>query len=146
MASQRRDVHAVFTPDPQRLAAGREHIELRHLVTFVGPHNEYRTALDRLLDTAIGATLTLGIYALWPTWERTLLPDIPAELIEAERAYVRALFALWFAPSPDRREAVRPARSRARLARTNTEASVQAPALPARASITNTAVPAPAGG
>jgi uncharacterized membrane protein YccC len=94
-------------------------------VAFAGPHNEFATALDRLLDTTIGATLTLGIYALWPTWERTLLPDTTAELIEADQAYVRALFDLWFAPSPDRREAVRTARARARLARTNTEASVQ---------------------
>jgi uncharacterized membrane protein YccC len=94
-------------------------------VAFAGPHNEYATALDRLLDTTIGASLTLGIYALWPTWERALLPDTTAELIEADRTYVRALFDLWFAPSPDRREAVHRARTRARLARTNTEASVQ---------------------
>lgn len=93
-------------------------------VAFAGPHTEYATALDRLLDTTIGATLTLGIYALWPTWERTLLPDTTAELIEADRAYVRALFESWFDGGEDR-DAVAAARAQARLARTNTEASVQ---------------------
>lgn len=94
-------------------------------VAFAGPHTEFATALDRLLDTTIGATLTLGIYALWPTWERTLLPDTTAELIEADRVYVRALFDSWFDPDDDSRDAVSSARAQARLARTNTEASVQ---------------------
>jgi uncharacterized membrane protein YccC len=91
---------------------------------YAGAHNEYATALDRLVDTTIGATLTLGIYALWPTWERVLLPDTCAELIEADRAYVRALFDSWFRRG-EGRGAVAAARARARLARTNTEASVQ---------------------
>ena len=44
-------------------------------VAYAGVHDEFATALDRLLDTTIGATITLGIYALWPTWERALLPE-----------------------------------------------------------------------
>ena len=93
-------------------------------VAYAGVHDEFATALDRLLDTTIGATITLGIYALWPTWERTLLPDTTADLIEADRVYVRALLGSWFAGGK-RRDAVAAARARARLARTNTEASVQ---------------------
>ena len=93
-------------------------------VAYAGVHDEFATALDRLLDTTIGATITLGIYALWPTWERTLLPDTTADLIEADRVYLRALLGSWF-DGGKRRDAVAAARARARLARTNTEASVQ---------------------
>jgi uncharacterized membrane protein YccC len=92
---------------------------------YAGPHNEYVTALARLRDTTIGATLTLVIYALWPTWERGVLPDTMADLIEADRGYVRALFSCWLEPARVSRDAVRGARIHARIARTNTEALVQ---------------------
>ena len=59
-----------------------------------------------------------------PTWERVLLPDTTADLIEADRVYVHALLRSWF-DGGTRRDAVVAARARARLARTNTEASVQ---------------------
>ncbi|MBV9940688.1 MAG: FUSC family protein [Solirubrobacterales bacterium] len=86
---------------------------------------ESATAIDRLLDTTIGATLTLALYALWPTWERSTLPDTTAALIEADRAYVHSLFESWFDRHACDSEAVRSARARARVARTNAEASVQ---------------------
>jgi uncharacterized membrane protein YccC len=93
-------------------------------VAYAGVHDEFSTALDRLLDTTIGATITLGIYAIWPTWEQALLPDSTADLIAADRAYVHALLSSWFDGGTGR-DAVVVARDRARLARTNTEASVQ---------------------
>lgn len=93
-------------------------------VAYAGVHDEFATALDRLLDTTIGATITLAIYALWPTWERSLLPDTTADLIEADRVYVHALLGSWFDGGTGG-DAVAAARARARLARTNTEASVQ---------------------
>ena len=93
-------------------------------VAYAGGHDEFATALDRLLDTTIGATITLGIYALWPTWERMLLPDTTADLIEADRAYIHTVLRSWFDGGKGR-DAVADARARARLARTNTEASVQ---------------------
>ena len=105
-------------------------------VAYTAPHTEYATALDRLLDTTIGATLTLGIYALWPTWERAQLPDSTAELIDADRIYVRALLESWLSPDRHPREAVASARDRARLARTNAEALVQRSLLEPRASHT----------
>ena len=86
---------------------------------------ETSTAVDRLIDSTIGATLCLGLYALWPTWESSTLPDTAAELIEADRAYVRALLSSWLEPIGRSRETVRSARAHARLARTNAEASVQ---------------------
>ena len=69
--------------------------------------------------------MTLGIYALWPTWERSTLPDTTADLIEADRAFLGALLACWQDPSSQDREELRRARERARVARTNTEAAVQ---------------------
>jgi uncharacterized membrane protein YccC len=86
---------------------------------------EYAAALDRLVATVIGATLTLGFYALWPTWERSTLPDTTAVLIESDRAFLSAVLECWLNPGPENRDRVRQARAPARLSRTNTEAAVQ---------------------
>ena len=94
------------------------------LVAFQGAP-EYKTALQRLLASVIGATLTLVFYALWPTWERSTLPDTTAELIDADRGFLRVLLACWCEPTAEHRNAVRRVRARARVARTNTEAAVQ---------------------
>jgi uncharacterized membrane protein YccC len=90
-----------------------------------GGSPEYATALRRLLASVIGATLTLLAYALWPTWERVTLPDTTAELIEADRAFLRAVLACWIDPAAHDREQVRETRAHARVARTNIEAAVQ---------------------
>jgi uncharacterized membrane protein YccC len=97
------------------------------IVFFVafGGIPEYKVALQRLLASVIGATLTLGFYALWPTWERSTLPDTIAELIDADRGFLIALLGCWADPASQDREAVRRARARARVARTNAEAAVQ---------------------
>jgi uncharacterized membrane protein YccC len=94
------------------------------LVAF-GGLPEYKAALDRLIASVIGATLTLGFYALWPTWERATLPDTLAELIEGNRAYLGAVLDCWLDPASQDREPVRRARARSRVARTNAEAAVQ---------------------
>ena len=86
---------------------------------------EYKAALERLIASVIGATLTLGIYALWPTWERSTLPETAAELIDGDRAFLGALLACWLDPVGPDREKLSRARARARVARTNTEAAVQ---------------------
>jgi uncharacterized membrane protein YccC len=97
------------------------------IVFFVsfGGAPEYKTALQRLVASVIGAALTLGFYALWPTWERSTLPDTTAELIDADRGYLKALLACWLDPASQNLEALRQARARGRVARTNTEAAVQ---------------------
>jgi uncharacterized membrane protein YccC len=96
------------------------------IVFFVafGGIPEYKAAVSRLIASLIGAALTLGIYALWPTWERSTLPETTAELIERDRAFLSALLACWLDPGSPREELSR-ARARARVARTNTEAAVQ---------------------
>ena len=97
------------------------------IVLFVafGGIPAYKAAGQRLLASVIGATLTLAIYALWPTWERSTLPDTLADLIEGDRGFLRALLACWEDPASQDRDALRRARARARVARTNTEAAVQ---------------------
>lgn len=94
------------------------------LVAF-GGIPESATAIDRLLDTTIGASLTLVVYALWPTWERSTLPEAVAALTEADRVYLHRLFRSWLQRGAGDSEAVRSARARARVARTNAEAAVQ---------------------
>ena len=94
------------------------------LVSFGGTP-EYVAALDRLLASVIGATLALGFYALWPTWERSTLPDTIAELIDGDRAFLSAVLACWLDPASQDRDEIRRARAGARVARTNTEAAVQ---------------------
>jgi uncharacterized membrane protein YccC len=97
------------------------------IVFFVafGGIPEYKAALQRLLASVIGATLTLGVYALWPTWERSTLPDTIADLVDADRVFLRALLACWNDPASQDRDAMRRARVRGRVARTNAEAAVQ---------------------
>jgi uncharacterized membrane protein YccC len=94
------------------------------VVAFAGIP-EATTAIDRLLDTTIGATLTLAVYGLWPSWERSKLPDTTAALIEGDRAYLRSVFESWLNQRAGETEAVRTARTQARIARTNAEASLQ---------------------
>lgn len=86
---------------------------------------EHSAALHRLIATAIGTTITLAAMALWPTWERSTLPDTVAEMIEADRAYLRAVLGAWLDPGSRDRDSERQARLRARVARTNTEAALQ---------------------
>ena len=49
-------------------------------ITGVAP-NEVINA--RGLNTVIGGVLALAAYAIWPTWERTQLPELFSKLLEA---------------------------------------------------------------
>jgi len=82
------------------------------------------TAWARLLDTLLGGTLGLLAYALWPTWsERSARTDL-ANLVGAQRAYVRAtLKAITQGQRPDDSE-IRVLSRDARIARTAAEATV----------------------
>lgn len=76
--------------------------------------------LDRTLNTTLGCALALLAYAVWPTWERTRTRGRQAEMLEAYAGYLRAL-ARPDEPAGTRREA----RTAARTARSNAQASIE---------------------
>lgn len=54
------------------------------VVAFAGSRNTPRRLTA--FSTRRCATVTRAVYALWPSWERSKLPDATAALIDAERA------------------------------------------------------------
>ncbi|HEY0180007.1 MAG TPA: FUSC family protein [Dokdonella sp.] len=75
------------------------------------------TMLARGVATAAGSALSLTAYALWPTWEHARVQPALAAMIEAYRAYFAALLG-------GGAQARANARSLARSARTNVQASL----------------------
>lgn len=54
-------------------------------------------ALDRLADTALGAGLALGAYAVWPTWSAPQATRRVAALVHAQRRYLDCVLSAWLA-------------------------------------------------
>jgi uncharacterized membrane protein YccC len=52
-----------------------------------------QTALDRGIDTAIGGTIGLLAYALWPTWSAVSAGPLLAALVDAQHAYLDAVLS-----------------------------------------------------
>jgi uncharacterized membrane protein YccC len=75
-------------------------------------------------NTLVGGAIALLTYALWPTWERNLMPERLADLFDAYRAYFEAVRDAYVAPDPDAQLRLDRARLAARLARSNAEASL----------------------
>jgi uncharacterized membrane protein YccC len=82
----------------------------------VAPH---ATVVRRGVDTVIGGALALAAILLRPSWERDVLPQRLAELLSAYRDYTDTVADVTYDPARLQR-----ARSAARLARSNAEASV----------------------
>ncbi|MGC2658030.1 MAG: FUSC family protein [Bryobacteraceae bacterium] len=79
--------------------------------------------LARGLNTAAGGILALIAYALWPTWERTQIRDMLAQLFDSYRDYFRLVVNMCVsAHLPDAE--LDQARLQWRAARSNAEASV----------------------
>ncbi|SOD73839.1 uncharacterized membrane protein YccC [Jatrophihabitans sp. GAS493] len=79
----------------------------------------HTTVLDRAVATVIGGAIALLASLLFPTWERSQVPDRLAELMGAYREYLQTMV------DPRATAAQRSAvRSRSRLARSNAEASL----------------------
>ena len=78
----------------------------------------------RALNTTIGGVLALIAYIVWPTWERTQLPDTMAKLLDAYRQYLHALTKAYLEPGQSL-EALDRCRLNGRLARSTAEASVE---------------------
>ena len=93
------------------------------LLNAVSP-DTLATAWARLVDTLVGGTLGLIAYALWPTWSRTSARQALADLIGAQRAYLRAILAAITDGRPANEQEMRSLSRRGRLMRTAAEATV----------------------
>ncbi len=82
----------------------------------------------RALFTVIGGAIALTAYRVWPTWERTQVPEALARLLDAYRAYFQAVRDAYLHPGLEHDPALAlrldQARQACRLARTTLEASV----------------------
>jgi len=81
----------------------------------------------RAINTIAGGFIALVAYRLWPTWERTLVPEALARMLDAYRAYFQVIRDGYIEAAPSRPEflgRLDQARQSGRLARTNLEASI----------------------
>jgi uncharacterized membrane protein YccC len=83
---------------------------------------EYRAAADRVIETGIGAAFTLGLYLLWPTWERSSAAGAVADVVEVDRRYAGVVLGSWLDSGSDDRATIARVRAESRLKRTDTEA------------------------
>ena len=78
----------------------------------------------RGINTAAGGALTLLAYWIWPTWERTQVSDRIAAMLDAYREYFHALAEAYMRNETSSARELDRVRLRARMARTNLEASI----------------------
>jgi uncharacterized membrane protein YccC len=78
----------------------------------------------RGINTAAGGALALLGYWIWPTWERTQVSERIAEMLEAYRKYFHILVESYVRNETGSARELDRARHRARVARTNLEASI----------------------
>ena len=55
----------------------------------------------------VGGAIALAAYRVWPTWERTLVPEALARLLDAYRAYFQAVRDAYLHPGMEQRPGVR---------------------------------------
>ena len=79
----------------------------------------------RIVNTIAGGLMALLVYALWPTWESGRARDALASLVAVLAADARLLLGSLVDPDTWSEERLRASRHRARLARSNAEASVE---------------------
>ncbi len=93
------------------------------LIAFTGVSPK-DVIVARGVNTALGGVLALLAYWIWPTWERTQVPESMAAMLDAYREYFRAVTALYLDSREASEQELDRARFAARLARSNAEASV----------------------
>jgi uncharacterized membrane protein YccC len=81
-------------------------------------------AVDRLVATALGAGLALGLYAAWPSWALPEARTALAGLCDAQRAYLAEVLGQVAGDRPRRREALDVLDRERRLMRGTAEAAV----------------------
>jgi uncharacterized membrane protein YccC len=75
-------------------------------------------------STLWGGVIALSAYAIWPTWEKPYVSDTIANMLEAYRAYFRAVHQTYMQIEGNFEHELDRTRIGARLARSNAEASV----------------------
>jgi uncharacterized membrane protein YccC len=93
-----------------------------YLLAFGGAP-EHSAALDRVVATALGGTLALLAYVVWPAWSHAHVGDDLAALVDAQRKYVGRVLLAFSEPVVDD-AAVRAAQVAAWRARSNAELAV----------------------
>ncbi len=78
----------------------------------------------RGINTTGGGVLALLAYSLWPTWERTVAPELLAQLLDSYRNYFRIIRQAFEQPDLRADRELDAARLAGRLARSNVHASV----------------------
>jgi uncharacterized membrane protein YccC len=73
----------------------------------------------RGLNTAVGGTIALLAYWVWPTWERTQSSENMARMLDAYRVYFRAVRERYTKPDTSAGQELDSSRVAARLARSN---------------------------
>lgn len=98
----------------------------------------------RGVNTFAGGVIALLAYALWPTWERALIPEALARMLDAYRQYFDAIRDAYLHPERETHEGLDRARLAARLSRSNLEASAgrlrNEPGIPAKRLMTMDAI------
>jgi uncharacterized membrane protein YccC len=89
-------------------------------VTGVSPRE---VILARGEMTCLGGLIALAAYLVWPTWERTRVFQMLAEMLDAYRAYFHAVVEAHLRCKPQNETELNRVRLAARLARSNMEAS-----------------------
>jgi uncharacterized membrane protein YccC len=88
-----------------------------------------QVVVARALNTLAGGLIALAANRLWPTWERTLIRESLAQLLDAYREYFRTVRDGYLHPGIERdptfAERLDRVRQTGRLARSNTEAAVE---------------------
>lgn len=79
--------------------------------------------MERGVNTAAGGAIALAAYWLWPTWERSQIAETLARMLDAYRAYFRAVRDAYLEPEQPVATQLDRARMAARLARSNLEAA-----------------------
>lgn len=88
----------------------------------------------RLLNTTAGGLFALIAYALWPTWERAVVSDAIADMIDATRVYFQAVIQSLDESAESALVSTVEAGQAWRRARSNAEASVERTAAEPRIS------------
>lgn len=116
---------AAYSVFPASFAAGFGFITalVVFLINVISP-DSLAIAEARLIDTLVGGSLGLLVFALWPTWAHQPAKRSLADLVAAARVYFDAVLAPLVLGVRARDDRLRPLARSARLARTQAEATV----------------------